>query len=165
MRGVVVRDIARADSGVAAALGEQGVATDELKARVESIRLCAGSMMNLGDVAERTVPKMVLAAAPREGGAISTRSFIPHRCHASIGVFGAVSVATACLLPGSVTDGLAVVAAGARKRLAVEHPTGEFTLELETAERDGRGVLTSGGLLRTARLLFDGTVNIPRRLG
>ena len=35
------------------------------------------------------------------GGDISTRTFIPHRCHEAIGVLGAVSVATAALLPGS----------------------------------------------------------------
>ena len=74
-------------------------ADTELKARVEAIRLAAGPMMNLGDVTDKTVPKMVLVAPPREGGAISTRSFIPHRCHATIGVFAALSVATACLLP------------------------------------------------------------------
>ncbi|MGG7984186.1 4-oxalomesaconate tautomerase, partial [Klebsiella aerogenes] len=86
---------------------EQLDADDELKQRLESIRLQAGLRMNLGDVAERTVPKMTLVASPRAGGAISSRTFIPHRCHASIGVFGAVSVASACLIPGSVAQALA----------------------------------------------------------
>lgn len=78
---------------------------DALKRRLESIRLQAGPLMQLGDVSQRTVPKMTLIAEPRHGGAISSRTFIPHRCHASIGVFGAVSVASACLLPGSVAQG------------------------------------------------------------
>lgn len=78
---------------------------DALKRRTESIRLQAGPLMQLGDVSQRTVPKMTLIAEPRHGGAISSRTFIPHRCHASIGVFGAVSVASACLLPGSVAQG------------------------------------------------------------
>jgi 4-oxalomesaconate tautomerase len=73
-------------------------ADETLKARIKAIRLKAGPLMNLGDVAEQSVPKMMLVAAPRNGGAISVRSFIPHRCHASIGVLGAVSVATACLI-------------------------------------------------------------------
>ena len=73
----------------------------ELKARIEAIRLQVGPMMNLGDVKNQTVPKMILVAPPRDGGVVSTRSFIPHRAHATIGVFAAVSVATACLLPGS----------------------------------------------------------------
>ncbi|WP_455923381.1 4-oxalomesaconate tautomerase [Pseudomonas putida] len=131
-------------------------ADSELKARLESIRLQAGPAMNLGDVSARTVPKMCLVAAPQQGGAISSRSFIPHKCHASIGVFGAVSVATACLYPGSVASDLAVVPDGAHKRLAVEHPTGEFTVAVHT----DNGKVISCGLVRTARLLFDGKVCI-----
>ena len=67
----------------------------ELKARIEAIRLQAGPMMNLGDVTEKSVPKMMLVAPPAHGGAVTVRSFIPHRAHATIGVLGAVSVATA----------------------------------------------------------------------
>ncbi len=84
----------------------------ELKARVEAIRLAVGPMMNLGDVTEKTVPKMILVAPPREGGAVSTRSFIPHRAHATIGVFAALSVATACLLPDGPAAEVAVVPDG-----------------------------------------------------
>ncbi len=104
---------------------------DALKRRLESIRLQAGPLMQLGDVSQRTVPKMTLIAEPRHGGAISSRTFIPHRCHASIGVFGAVSVASACLLPGSVAQGLAQVAPGDTPLLSVEHPTGEFSVTLQ----------------------------------
>lgn len=137
---------------------EQLDADSELKSRLESIRLQAGPLMNLGDVSQRSVPKMSLIAAPRDGGAICSRTFIPHRCHASIGVFGAVSVASACLVPGSVVNGLAQVGQGERLRLSVEHPTGEFTVEMRLHE----GQLAGCGLLRTARLLFDGHVCIPR---
>ncbi|MDE1186457.1 MAG: 4-oxalomesaconate tautomerase [Pantoea sp.] len=131
---------------------------DELKARLESIRLQAGPRMNLGDVALRTVPKMTLIAEPTQGGVLSTRTFIPHRCHASIGVLGAVSVATACLIPGSVTEGIAQLNPGAEQRLAVEHPSGEFSVVLQ---RDSAGNVTRSGLIRTARLLFIGTVAVP----
>ena len=134
---------------------------DELKARLESIRLQAGPRMNLGDVAQRTVPKMTLIAAPEQGGALTTRTFIPHRCHASIGVLGAVSVATACLIPGSVTEGLAEVSTAHEQRLAVEHPTGEFSVMLT---RDAAGNVINSGLIRTARLLFEGRVAIPGTL-
>ncbi len=126
-----------------------------LKARLESIRLKAGPMMNLGDVAEKSVPKMSLVAAPKAGGAILTRTFIPHRCHASIGVLGAVSVATACLAPGSPAASLAVLPEGARKTIAVEHPTGEMSVVVDL---DDSGAVTSAALLRTARKLFDGVV-------
>lgn len=132
-------------------------ADSELKARLESIRRQAGPRMNLGDVSQRNVPKMCLIAPARSGGAISTRSFIPHRCHASIGVFGAVSAATACLVEGSVAAPIARIDSGEVQRLSVEHPSGEFTVELRL--RDGR--LVGCGLMRTARLLFDGVVCVP----
>ena len=91
--------------------------TAELKARLESIRLQAGPRMNLGDVSQRNVPKMCLIAPAQAGGALSTRTFIPHRCHTSIGVFGAVSVAVACLIEGSVAAGMASVGEGEVRRL------------------------------------------------
>jgi 4-oxalomesaconate tautomerase len=126
-----------------------------LKARIEAIRLKAGPMMNLGDVTDKSVPKMMLVAPPRNGGAVTVRSFIPHRAHASIGVLGAVSVATACLMPGSPAAGVAAIPEGRRKILSVEHPSGETTCVLET---DDDGVVTSAAMLRTARKLMDGVV-------
>ena len=128
-------------------------ANAELKAQIEAIRLKAGPMMNLGDVTEQSVPKMMLLAAPRNGGAISVRSFIPHRCHASIGVLGAVSVATACLVDGSPAQALAVIPEGRSKTLDVEHPTGLTGCVINL---DDQGAITGAAMLRTARKLFDG---------
>ncbi|OJY66863.1 MAG: 4-oxalomesaconate tautomerase [Sphingobium sp. 66-54] len=127
----------------------------ELKARIEAIRLAVGERMNLGDVKEKSVPKMMLVAPPKDGGAVCVRSFIPHRAHASIGVLGAVSVATACLVPGSPAAEVAVVPDGRRKVLSVEHPTGETTCVLET---DESGAVVTAAMLRTARKLMDGEV-------
>jgi len=126
-----------------------------LKARIEAIRLAVGERMNLGDVREKSVPKMMLVAPPRHGGAVTVRSFIPHRAHATIGVLGAVSVATACLIEGSPAAEVAQVPPGARKTLSVEHPTGEMSCILEL---DSHGVVQSAALLRTARKLMDGAV-------
>lgn len=126
-----------------------------LKAKIEAIRLSVGERMNLGDVRVKSVPKMMLVAPPRHGGAITVRSFIPHRAHASIGVLGAVSVATACLIEGSPAAALAVVQEGKRKTLSVEHPTGEMSCVLEVGEN---GSVISAALLRTARKLMDGVV-------
>ncbi|HQE00065.1 MAG TPA: 4-oxalomesaconate tautomerase [Novosphingobium sp.] len=127
----------------------------ELKARIEAIRLAVGETMNLGDVREKSVPKMMLVAPPRAGGAVCVRSFIPHRAHATIGVLGAVSVATACLIPGSPAAEVAVIPGGSRKTLSVEHPTGEMSCVLEVGEA---GDVVSAALLRTARKLMDGVV-------
>ena len=124
-----------------------------LKARIETIRLKAGPLMNLGDVTEKSVPKMTLVSPPVAGGTISTRSFIPHRCHASIGVFAAVSVATACTLAGSPAAALAALPDDSR--FLIEHPTG--TAEV-LVERDADGNAIGAGLLRTARKLMDGRV-------
>ncbi|WP_225206094.1 4-oxalomesaconate tautomerase [Novosphingobium huizhouense] len=129
-------------------------ATD-LKARIEAIRLAVGERMNLGDVSGKSVPKMMLVAPPRHGGAVTVRSFIPHRAHATIGVLGAVSVATACLIPGSPAAEVAEVPQGSRKTLSVEHPTGEMSCVLET---DEGGAVRTAALLRTARKLMDGIV-------
>lgn len=130
-------------------------AATDLKARIEAIRLAAGPLMNLGDVTEKSVPKMMLVAPPRNSGAVTVRSFIPHRAHATIGVLGAVSVATACLIPGSPAAEVAGIPEGARKTLSVEHPTGEMSCLLET---DESGAVVSAALLRTARKLMDGVV-------
>jgi 4-oxalomesaconate tautomerase len=130
-------------------------ANADLKARIEAIRLVAGPLMNLGDVAEQPVPKMMLVAPPRDGGAITVRSFIPRRAHASVGVLGAVSVATACLIARSPAAALAAVPDGSVKTLSVEHPTGAVGCVLTVA---ADGSVTSAALLRTARKLMDGVV-------
>jgi len=130
-------------------------ANTALKAKLESIRLQAGPMMNLGDVKEKTVPKMTMVSAPKAGGVVSTRTFIPHRCHASIGVLGAVSVATACALPGSPAAQLAHLPEGARKVMPIEHPIGESTIIVEL---DAKGSVETAAVLLTARKLFDGVV-------
>lgn len=133
----------------------------ELKRRLERIRLEAGLKMGLGDVAQRVVPKMTLVAPPRHGGAISTRTFIPHTCHASIGVLGAVSVATACLLPGSLPSRLVDLVVNCPSRISVEHPSGEFTVELDVSIGPNGPEVQRAALLRTARKLFAGHVFVP----
>lgn len=124
-----------------------------LKARIEAIRLAVGPLMNLGDVREASVPKMTLVSPAVAGGAINTRSFIPHRVHASVGVLAAVTVATACLIEGSVARPLSVIPADGR--FQIEHPTGAMEVFLEMAEDGG---VKAAGTIRTARKLFDGVV-------
>ena len=132
----------------------------ELKARLEKLRIACGHAMKLGDVTRKNYPKMTLVAAPKNGGSISTRSFIPHVCHDAIGVLAAVTAATACVLEGSVTRGIAAMPAGLTKRVSVEHPTGEFSLELELDPNAPQDVMRAA-LLRTARLLMRGEAMIP----
>ncbi|WP_046725236.1 4-oxalomesaconate tautomerase [Streptomyces xiamenensis] len=154
--GMPVVVMAAADVGVTGTESPAELEADtRLRALLEDIRRAAGPLMNLGEVSGTTVPKLTLVSAPRAGGTIATRTFIPHRCHTSIGVLGAAGVAVAAALPGSVAAPLAAPAEGARHR--VEHPTGHADVEIELA---GRHVVRTS-VVRTARKLFDGTV-FPR---
>ena len=125
-----------------------------LRARIEAIRLIAGTRMNLSDVAGKTVPKMTIISPPTKGGAINTRTFIPHSCHQAIGVLGAVSIATACLTKGTVADGIAVCGPSETSNLSIEHPSGEMTIIGHIKD----GQVVGADVLRTARKLMDGLV-------
>ena len=132
-----------------------------LKQKIESIRLKAGPLMNLGDVADKTVPKIALVSPSRSGHMINTRCFIPHRVHDAIGVFAAVSVATAAATKGTTAHPLAAVPEGNPKLCVVEHPTGSFAVEVDVDESKEELTFRHVSVLRTARLLFDGQVYIP----
>ncbi len=132
----------------------------ELRTKLEAIRIQAGQMMNLGDVSDTTVPKLTMVSPAVDGGHINTRTFIPHRCHEAIGVLGAVSVATAALLPGSSAESSMTDPAGNTVRL--EHPTGFFDASVEVAATPDGGIeISRAGIVRTARKLMDGLV-FPR---
>lgn len=126
-----------------------------IRQKIEAIRLAAGPLMNLGDVKDKSVPKMTLVAPPKHGGAVTTRVFIPHRAHASIGVLGAVTAATACLVEGSPAAEVAEIPEGKVKTLSIEHPSGEMSCVMTMGE-DGQ--VETSALLRTARKLMDGVV-------
>jgi 4-oxalomesaconate tautomerase len=139
-------------------------ADTELKTKIEALRLQVSRLMGLGDVSQKNYPKMTLIAAPQNGGAITTRSFIPHVCHDAIGVLAAVTVGTACVLEGSVCDGVAVMPSGLAKNVSVEHPTGEFSVALQTESAShlpGGQLVKQAALLRTARLLMRGEAMVP----
>ena len=128
-----------------------------LTGRIRSLRLAAGKLMGLGDVSASSVPKTTLVSAPRDGGTICTRTFIPERLHTSIGVLGGVTVATALRLPGGVGAELAEFPAGGHA-VDLEHPTGHLEVEVELDHSADPPRVLSAGVIRTARKLFDGTV-------
>ncbi len=139
-------------------------ADTDLKTRIEALRLQVSLLMGLGDVSTKNYPKMTLIAPPVNGGALTTRSFIPHVCHDAIGVLAAVTVGTACVLQGSVCDGVAVMQPGQHQALSVEHPTGEFSVALQTRtapDLPGGHEVTQAALLRTARLIMRGEAMVP----
>ncbi|QYX75770.1 4-oxalomesaconate tautomerase [Streptomyces akebiae] len=126
--------------------------------RLREIRLGAGRLMGLGDVEHTTVPKLSLLAPPRNGGAVTTRTFIPVRCHTSIGVLGAASVAAGLRVAGGVGEGVARLPS-IGDRLRIEHPTGFLDIETRvTYGPDGSPSASRTAVVRTARKIFDGTV-------
>jgi 4-oxalomesaconate tautomerase len=138
---------------------------DALKIQLESIRLQAGKMMNLGNVAQQSIPKMCLLSPPQyAGGLVNTRMFIPHVCHDAIGVLAAVSVATVCLMPHSIAENIATLPFDnqvSSQNFSVEHPSGELTVSLEFTSENGRFKIQKSGVIRTARLLSRGEVFVP----
>jgi 4-oxalomesaconate tautomerase len=133
----------------------------KFKEHLEAIRILAGKRMGLGDVRTKVVPKMTLIAPPQAGGDVMTRTFIPHKCHAAIGVLMAVTVGTACILPGSVARGIARPQEGLVQQLSIEHPSGEFSVQFQL-EQSGSGLkVVRSSLIRTARALFRGELLIP----
>nr|WP_167953308.1 4-oxalomesaconate tautomerase [Brevibacterium marinum] len=125
---------------------------------LEHLRLSSAHMMGLGDVTDKNYPKMTLLAPPAQGGAIATRSFIPHTVHRSIGVLAALTVATASCMAGTVAFSLADPGDGESRTLEIEHPTGAFPVDLQIL--DNR--VCRSGLTRTARLIMDGQVFVPK---
>ena len=126
----------------------------ELRNFLEKLRISCGKLMKLGDVTEKTVPKMTIVSNAKSEGIINTRTFIPHRCHSSIGVFGAISVATACLLDKSIANQISSIPDGNTKICSIEHPSGQTQVVTKTNQQE----IISTAILRTARKLFDGIV-------
>jgi len=149
-------------------LGKSGYETpaelnsdQKLKTRLEAIRILAGERMGLGDVRPKVVPKMTLIAPPQAGGHVMTRTFIPHKCHSAIGVLMAVTVGTACILPGSVARGIVRTQDRSVQRLSIEHPSGEFSVEFQVEHSGGGVKMIRSSLIRTARALFRGELLVP----
>ena len=139
-------------------------ANQRLKDKIQSIRLQIGPKMNLGDVDGAAVPKICMISPAVNGGIFNTRTFIPYKCHSAIGVLGAVSAATAAIIPGTVAEGIAQLPAEGSTRMSVEHPAGEFSVSLEVDQQSDPPRVLKAGLLRTARLLSRGELYVPETI-
>ncbi len=141
-------------------------ADKDLFKRMEAIRLKAGVMMGLGDVAKSVVPKISLIAKPRHGGTISSRFFVPYACHKAHPVTGTVCLASACAIPGTLAEYLAEKLAGRSMGpqgiIEIEHPSGKIAIDLDADFTHGKQTLRRAALVRTARRIFEGMVNVPR---
>jgi len=131
--------------------------------RLESVRREAGLRMGLGDVSQNVLPKPVLVSAPiDDDSTLCTRYFVPHRCHKAIAVTGAIAVATAVSVPGTVANRIVVetgklAADGQLSQVSLEHPSGFIDLDVE--HRNGNPVdIARVSLIRTARKIMSGTI-------
>ena len=134
-----------------------------LFARVERMRRTAGELMGMGDVSGMVVPKVSLVAPPRSGHGVSSRYLVPNRTHQAHAATGAVCVASAAVAPGTVASEVARIdTASKHLAVAVEHPAGRLEVSLDIQSANGGIEVVSAGLVRTARLIFDGAIHVPR---
>lgn len=134
-------------------------ANRELLNRIERLRLQAGQLMGLGDVSNSVIPKPVLVSAGDSENSITSRYFTPHKCHASHAVTGAIGVATAFALPGTVASGK--TKSPGQHGLVVLHPAGQIDIQVELEGEGNEAVLTSAALVRTVRKIMQGTLHLP----
>jgi 2-methylaconitate cis-trans-isomerase PrpF len=130
-------------------------------ARLEPVRRKAGEMMGFGDVSGMVIPKPVLLAKPRAGGTLSSRYFTPHATHEAHAVTGGICVACAAVTPGTLAYQYAGLAPEEKMRITIEHPTGVIDVALELDLAKSPAEVVRAGILRTARLLFRGSVMVP----
>ncbi len=138
-------------------------ANKALFAKIEPIRLEAGRRMGFGDVSDKVIPKVGLLSPPRDGGTIASRYLTPHALHAAHAVTGAVCVATACALEGTIAYELATPDNSNPRTIWIEHPSGMVDVLLQTKGK-GPDMEVVAGTLRTARPIMKGEVLVPRRI-
>ena len=134
-------------------------ANTALLERLEALRLQAGRMMGLGDVSNSVIPKPVLVSAGDSPNSVTSRYFTPRRCHASHAVTGAIGVASAFALPGTVAS--ATVREPGRHALVVLHPAGQIDVEVELKGRGEAATVERAALVRTARKILQGELHLP----
>ena len=150
----------------ARALGKTGYeskaeldADAELLATVERLRRKAATVMGLSDPAHSVLPKVALLAPPREGGTIASRFYVPWNCHVAHSTTGALCIAAATLVGGTVAASLAAPARREAPAIVIEHPSGCLTVRVELAQATR---VAHASVVLTARPLFDGSAFVRR---
>lgn len=130
--------------------------------RLEEVRAAAARLMGLSDAPELGIPKIAIIAAPREGGTIASRYFVPSNCHPVFAATGAMALAAACHTPDTIAEEVAVLDQNASHRIVIEHPGGKMSCNIVSAADPWTGVpkLVGAALLSSARPLLAGEVFI-----
>ena len=139
-------------------------ADTDLMDRIEAIRREAGRLMGLGDVAGSVIPKVAVVSRPRNGGSLCARYFVPDRCHAAIAATGAITLAACTVVEGSIANRLARRDVSAPGSVLVEHPAGAMAVDLEYAGLGPSPVINRATIVRTARPIFVGAVQVPEHV-
>lgn len=137
----------------------------EFSDRLKAVRLAAAKLMGLEDAESVALPKIAIIASPRHRGSIAARYFSPKWCHATFGISGAVALAAACHVTGSIAEDLVELDVGNYGRINIEHPSGAMEIDIDIAEHDAHGipVIRGASLVTTARPLLSGAVLVPVR--
>jgi 2-methylaconitate cis-trans-isomerase PrpF len=128
-----------------------------LIARLEKIRRIAGERMGMGDVSSSVVPKPVLVTQGRVAGEITSRYFTPKKCHTSHAVTGAIGIATALAMRGTVASSAAPFVG--EQEIRVLHPSGVIQIAAHIAPADSthpEPFLTRASVVRTVRKIMQG---------
>ncbi|GLU35795.1 2-methylaconitate cis-trans isomerase PrpF [Trinickia caryophylli] len=146
-------------------------------AKFETIRahgaLRMGIVKHLDEIATRQhTPKIAFVAKPADyvassGKRISAkdidllvRAMSMGKLHHAMMGTAAVAIATAAAIPGTLVN----LAAGGGEREAVRfgHPSGTLRVGAQASRRDGEWIVTKAIMSRSARVLMEGAVRVPR---
>ncbi|MGY2289530.1 2-methylaconitate cis-trans isomerase PrpF [Pseudomonas sp. SDO528_S397] len=152
-------------------------ANPQLLARAEAIRACAAVKMGLAATPQEATqlrphtPKLAFVAAPlaytaANGKAIdpatldiNARIFSMGKLHHAMTGTGAVAIAVAAAIPGTLVHRLVPQAAG--RLLRFGHPSGSLAVGAEAQQVDGQWVVSKALMSRSARRLMQGEVLVP----
>jgi probable AcnD-accessory protein PrpF len=152
----------------------------DLLGKTEAIRAHAAVRMGLSRTAEEAsalrphTPKLAFVASPSAYVAssgkpvdpatldINARIFSMGRLHHAMTGTGAVAIAVAGVIPGTIVHRL--LANKTAERIRFGHPSGVLAVGAEAEQRDGSWVVTKAIMSRTARRLMEGTIFVPSSL-
>jgi 2-methylaconitate cis-trans-isomerase PrpF len=130
----------------------------ELLVKIERIRQAASHRMQLGDATDKVIPKVALVARPRDGFGLVSRYFTPKVCHAAHAVTGAVCLAVAAGIKGTIAYDLVSRAPDRADIVRIQHPSGFLDVEVITTGSPEATMVERAAVLRTARRIFEGSV-------
>ena len=146
-------------------------------ARFEAIRAWGAVKMGLiQDISEAATrqhtPKIAFVAAPADYVASSGKSVqaadvdllvralsMGQLHHAMMGT-ASVAIATAAAVPGTIVN--AATGGGSRDAVRFGHPSGTMRVGADVAQVDGQWIATKAVMSRSARVLMEGVVRVPR---